>query len=54
MFFRNIHPLFGFFIRFDFEYKRFARFTVLALQYSLVAWLVTIIFGKPYRVDEQT
>ena len=53
LFMRNLHPLFSFFIRFDFEFKRLVRFMLLSIQYSGLAFICTIIFGHSYRSDEQ-
>lgn len=52
LFCRNLHPLFSFFIRFDFEFKRLVRFMLLAIQYAGLAFICVIIFGKSYRPDE--
>jgi len=50
--FRHIYPAISFFVRFDFETKRLARYMIMSLPSSLVA-IISAAFFRSFRLGEE-
>lgn len=52
LYFKNIHPFFGLFYRFDITLKRLIRFMGIAYQLAIICFAMCFLFGHDYRADE--